>query len=372
MSRERALRTLKFDQTDRIASMEWCTGLSPEHLAIATGIDARQDFYKSILRLIEVLEIDVHGPMPLLEQINGTSTNEKDERSEIHQKDWGLIKGSPVQDGARQSLIFNTPEDVLRFSPLKWDVKSEEDYYREFSTFHARNLSMVGNRCVVAEDIYTTLFHWCIDLFGWENFMLAAAMDQRRFEEILLEFKELSIKRTNAWARVQNVDFFMFHDDICMTEGPVFKPDWYEKYIFPHYEDIMMPLKKAGVPVIFISDGRYTSLVDSLANCGWDGFVFDHTNDFFSMVEKFGNKKILIGGADIRTLTFETPQKVREHIRLILTAVKDIRGFFYATAGSLTENIPMQNFKTYIEAGRKYRCKDMSLCDTSHEKVFCA
>ena len=356
MSRIRAIQALKLEKTDKVASMEWCTGLSAEQIHALTGIDPLSRYYESMLRLIEILEIDIHGPLPFMEQLSISCPRTNDDKCDHRQQDWGLIKGTQVQDGARQELVFRCVDDVLRFSPLEWDVKTEEDYFEEFSTFHNRNVSLYEGRCVAEEDIYTTLFHWCIDLFGWENFMVAASTDEKRFNEILLEFKELSIRRAKAWARVKNLDFFMCHDDICMTSGPVFSPDWYRKYIFPHYQDIMAPLKKAGIPVIFISDGCYMSLVNDLAYCGWDGYVFDHTNDFAKMVEMFGNKKILIGGPDIRILTFESPQNVREHVRRILEIAKGIRGYFYATAGSLTENIPMENIKTYIQASKQYRC----------------
>jgi hypothetical protein len=356
MSRYRAIRALKFQSTDMIPSMEFTTGLSAQNLLAITSIDPKTDYYGSLLRLIDTMEIDIHGPLPLEQNIQ-IKVEQNPVPNKPHQAEWGLTKGSQVKDGAQRNLSFYGPEDVLNFEPLQWNQQTEDGLLSEFSLFHRRNLNLFGHRCVAEEDIYTTLFHWCIDTFGWENFMLAASMSPARFEEIMLQFKELSIRRTRAWAQVDNLDFFMCHDDICMTRGPVFRPDWYRQYVFPHYADIWAPLKEKKVPVIFISDGNYFDLADDITACDPDGFVFDHSVDFAAMMKKFGGKKILIGGPDIRILSFKTPAEIESHLMNIFEVARGVPGYFYCTAGSLTENIPYENLKKYIELSLELRIK---------------
>lgn len=344
---------MRFEPTDMVPSMEFITGLSAENLLAVTGVDPRADFQASLLRLIEVMQIDIHGPLPFQDGLAEAVSQEQENAPA--QASWGLNAGSQVEDGARQDMRFDSPEDVLRFEPLEWDQKSELELLDEFQAFHQRNLDLFESRCVAEEDIYTTLFHWCIDTFGWENFMLAAAIDEKRFEEILLQFKELSIRRTRAWAKVEGLEFFMCHDDLCMTRGPVFSPDWYRKYIFPHYADIWAPLKAEGRPVVFISDGNYIDLVDDIAACEPDGFIFDHTMDFPAMIQKFGGSKLLFGGPDVRVLTFASPEEVESAVKKIFEQVHGVPGYFYCTAGSLPENIPLANLQTYLRVSMEQR-----------------
>jgi len=185
--------------------------------------------------------------------------------------------------------------------------------------------------------------------------MMAAVTDEKRFEEILLQFKELTIRRTSAWSRVKGVEFFMCHDDLCMTAGPVFAPNWYRKYIFPHYADIIAPLKKAGIPTVLTSDGNYLEMADDIAACGFDGLIFEHSTDTKAMVEKFGGKKILFCGPDVRILTTGTLDEVKKHITEVFDIIKGVPGIFYLTGGSLPANLTYETFRTYIDMSLKLR-----------------
>ena len=172
MSRSRAKKSLRFEPTDMVPSMEFITGLSAENLLAVTGIDPRAEFHGCMLKLIEQMQLDINGPLPGLDDLVGPL-----EAAETSgQEDWGLTKGDQVADGARQSLRFGGPEDVLKFEPLAWDSRSEAELLEQFKADHRRNVEMFGRRCVAEEDIYTTLFHWCIDTFGaWSDSVLADA-----------------------------------------------------------------------------------------------------------------------------------------------------------------------------------------------------
>lgn len=351
MSRERAIEALRLEKTGMIPSMEYLTGLSQENLLKITGINPYEDYNQTLLKLIEIMQIDIHGPLP-----NNLIVASHNDDDTPHQQGWGLREGTQVKNGARvDEVSFSNPEDVLRFNPLEWDQQSEDELFDRFSASHLHNQSIFSERCIAEENIYTTLFHWCIDVFGWENFMLAAAMDEKRFEEIILQFKELSIRRTKAWSRVNGLDFFMCHDDLCMTRGPVFHPDWYRKYIFPHYPDIIDPLKKASISTVLTSDGNYIDMAEDIVQCGFDGLIFEHSVDIKAMVEKFGGKKILFCGPDVRILTNGSADDVKKHLAEVFNIIKGIPGIFYVTGGSLPQNITYDNLRTYIDLSLKLR-----------------
>ena len=94
VSKERAIKALKLQTTDMIPSMEYLTGLSQDNLHRITGIDPKNDFHSSLLRLIEIMEIDIHGPLPRKEKL---ANDEQDQAEEKKQQGWGMVQGQQVR-----------------------------------------------------------------------------------------------------------------------------------------------------------------------------------------------------------------------------------------------------------------------------------
>ncbi|KKL15669.1 hypothetical protein LCGC14_2503280, partial [marine sediment metagenome] len=66
---------------------------------------------------------------------------------------------------------------------------------------------------------------------GWEGFMTTAALDPQRFERhFWVPRAEISRKHAEALCRTDEEVVFV-HDDLTMTTGPVFAPEFYERYI---------------------------------------------------------------------------------------------------------------------------------------------
>ncbi|MFH2069058.1 MAG: hypothetical protein ABII89_06325 [Candidatus Omnitrophota bacterium] len=74
------------------------------------------------------------------------------------------------------------------------------------------------------------------------------------------------------------------------TNGAIFKPEWYRKYIFPRYQKLWRPLKEAEIKVLLCSDGNFTKFVDDVAAAGADGSVFEPPADLEYIVSRYGKR----------------------------------------------------------------------------------
>jgi len=258
--------------------------------------------------------------------------------------------------------LFDTnvqsPEDAIKFKPLSFFKESSAQLVEQYSNEHINTKKHVGNRAVVVGHFYHTLFHWMISCFNWENFMIAAAMDENKFKRIIDEFAELSCRHIKAWSEVDGLEVFISHDDIAITRGLVFRPDWYRKYILPWYPIVWAPLKKKGIKIIYVSDGNYSELVEDIAEAGADGFIFEPLVDLQMMVDKFGGSKILIGNIDTKILTFGSKDDITNEVNRVIDVAGRCPGFFINASGGLPQNIPLENLLHYLKLSESKRKMD--------------
>ena len=180
---------------------------------------------------------------------------------------------------------------------------------------------------------------------------MAAATDPERFERVLWEpWARVSRKQFEALAAIDEEVIFC-HDDIAMTSGPVFRPDFYEKYIFSRYEWIMQPVLDAGKKVVFVSDGNIEVFLDRLLQLPISGIMFENpATPFERVLETWGAaQRGFIGGISTSILTLGTPEEVRTHTREVIEKGSRYPGFIISSCGQLPGNIPMDNILAYFQ-----------------------
>ena len=350
MSYTRAVAALRLQPTDRIPQTE--TLEHPAYIRQVSGIDPYVDPVGAGLRALEALDLDwVFGLHRHAVRFEAGQTV-KDLGAGRLLTDWGLI-GSSWQDVP----LFTSPEEVLRYRPL------EDAEFRVPLISRERRASYVGgpwaqqatigDRALATGLYYTTLFQYGIMAFGWEHFLLAAAMDPETFDVILEQFAEISRQNVAAWV-TGDCPMFMFHDDVAITRGLVFAPEWYRKYLFPKYERILEPARRAGKRIVFVSDGNYTELLPDLFAVGVDGVMVDERMDLAAILARHGRDKVVIGNVDVQVLTWGTPEEIRREVRRCCDLGRDCPGYFIKCFGDLPQNIPTEHLDVYFDAVHTY------------------
>lgn len=243
---------------------------------------------------------------------------------------------------------FKEPEDVLKFDPCaalgqrdqRELVKRFEEHYRMSCEARPDGVNMTG--------IYVTCISGLIELFGWEMLLMAAGMDAQGFGELTNNYALWIQQYFNALGEA-DVPIVMVHDDIVWTEGAIFHPDWYRKYVFPNYKKHFVPLLDSGKKIMYTSDGNYTEFITDIADCGVHGFVLEPTTDMKYIAEKYGKTHVFIGNADTRILLGGTREQIRVEVERCMNIGKPCPGFFMAVGNHIPPNTPVENALYYNE-----------------------
>ncbi len=201
--------------------------------------------------------------------------------------------------------------------------------------------------------LYTTLFMWAVEVLGWELFMLAASTHPEKFHQhFLVPCAEKSAEIVTQIARASSSPFVFVHDDLASATGPVFRPQWYDDWILPHYPQIWKTAKQLGKKIIFVGDGNLSVFLPLLVEAGVDGLMFESpATPMGQVIEHFGGAGMyFIGGISTRVLRFGTPQDVWDMVIGLHMLTRDCPGFALASGGGLHGDLPLENLIAYFDA----------------------
>jgi len=352
MGRERALKTLHLQPTDRVA--RWEAVDCPEFEKQLTGIDPYERPRSARLRMAELLDLDhIGNGVPAtddpIEDVWADGSSSKRLEDGSHVVRWGTGTTSTWEWGK----VFDTVQQVLDYDPLEFHMPDRqrliEQQPRQTAAARERN----GDLMLTTAGTYMSLFQWGIMTFGWELFLEAAAAEPDAFGRVLSRFEECSTVVFEACAH-SGADLVTSHDDICMASGPVFRPAWYEKYIFPAYERMWRPIREAGIPILFISDGDVTAIADAVFAAGADGIFGEPYTDMESLVEKYGDSKFFVGNADGRVLAYGGKREVEAEVQRVMRMAQEAPGYFCMVSNHIAHNVPPENAFHYFEMCDKY------------------
>lgn len=201
--------------------------------------------------------------------------------------------------------------------------------------------------------LYTTLFMGAVEVLGWEVFMLAATEEPERFHEhFLLPWVAKSAAIVTAMARASDSPFVFVHDDLASATGPVFRMEWYERYILPHYPEIWAEAKRLGKRIILVADGNMTAFLPHLVEAGVDGLMFETpATPLEAVMNTFGTEdRFFLGGISTATLATGTPDSVRRMVLELAQRAGGCPGFALASGGGLHGDLPLANLMAYFDA----------------------
>lgn len=359
VSYKRGLSAIHLEKTDIVPQVEWYWPMSREAYIKVAGVDPLEDVTRAGLAVIEALDLDLSwGGLQhksAVASLPGSDSSVTDQDG-ARLEPWGVfttrwcVEGAHMRKGETAS-----PKDLLEYDVPSHEQRSVKEIARDFQRHHDQSQSEIGDRLLVAEAHYTTLFHWFLGLFGWRPTVMAASRDPSGFLRQAKRFAELSRLYMEAWSRVRGLEVFISHDDICMSNGPIFSPTWYRRNIFPFYSWIWEPLKDRDIPVVFCSDGQVTRIVEDVFEAGADGFIFEPYVDLQWMADRWGGKKVLIGNADTRLMTGGTREQAAREVERCVRTCGHLPGYFLNAGGQLPHTIPWENLKAYLDACRVLR-----------------
>jgi hypothetical protein len=353
MSRERYLAALSCESPTVIPHQVWL--LHPEFITDATGIDYFSKPKSASLRFHELFDVDNGGPVhtdnsPLPRPANNYK-EDMDTQWVLHspftepEEMWNYDP-DPWGKDAGKSMYPDYKAENFRwcYQPETWDSRRREE-----QAAWAQVEQLWPGRFTDGRSFYCTTFMWAICVFGWDVFLTALGLDPQRTGQTLERMAETTARMYEYFSTCQGAEFVVPHDDLCLAGGPVTRPEWYRRFIYPQYERIFAPVKAQGKKIIFLSDGDIRTLAGDIAPTV-DGFIFESSTPAEFMFTNFGKNKCLIGGIDVRPLTFGNTADVKAEVRRALELGKDCPGYVIACSDTIPANVPLENVYAYFES----------------------
>ncbi|MEA3334673.1 MAG: uroporphyrinogen decarboxylase family protein [Chloroflexota bacterium] len=321
-------------------------------IELVTGLDVYRHTAEGFMRAYQALGIDIINRVPLE---NAPAPTPAGETRFLLGAPYNLAHLGVYDTAMRHTYAANCPDEI-------WDLDAEALRYEDLVTpvphpckaadIAARE-DFVGDAGMYYPMLYTTLFMWPVETLGWENFMVAAALEPDRFHDhVLLPCVAKSMAIVAEMAMASDSPFIFVHDDLASATGPMFNPAWYDDYIFPHYPTIFEPARQRGKKIIFVADGNMTTFLPQLVDAGVDGLMWEAPlTPVEAVIEHFGSPgQFMIGGISTRTLAFGTPDDIKAEVNVVTSVAKDIPGFALATGGGFHSGLPMENIAAYFDA----------------------
>ena len=381
--RERTIRALSFEEIDRPPMWGgWCE--NPKFLEKASGAHMKYGFtlnewenpMRAALKAFKNVGVDV------------TSGIQLPKPPEMMSHPGGTYGYMGWEVSSTEECGY-TPERAAKYIeslPKPEEVRADFDFdrqYRIYTNRMKRAQEECGDDMLWMSGASTVTFDGNFRLFGYRPYMI-----------VCMRYRD-SAKKLNAYyaegARCQNeviakamkeediAPFCFTGTDICYSHGPMISPKVLDEIYFPYVKYAFEPLKKAGVKIIWHSDGYIIPILNSLIDAGVDGFQGFQEKygvDFAALTRmkaKSGKPLLLIGSVQVSTtLRFGTTDTVRQDVkRCIDLAVRGRGGggYILGTDTNIGPDVPPENIFAMYEHGRTYGTKAMSqLAKSSKEK----
>ena len=194
------------------------------------------------------------------------------------------------QRGSYMGGVVKTEDDIARYVPeLKLDNRTNPARARAIMTKYPHKAFALTS--------HTGPFGLTMESIGFEDF-LYRYMDDRKFIETLLWERTKWFAEIARHGAETGADFILMGDDVAFKGRTFISPADFAELMVPCFKHIV---QKAGIPVIWHSDGYITPLLDTALNSGLAGVhSLEPTADvdLGEVKKKYGDRLILVGNVD--------------------------------------------------------------------------
>ncbi len=195
---------------------------------------------------------------------------------------------------------------------------------------------------------------------GLEEFSYACAdspAEVERLIEIHAVFARSLAERYASHA--DEVKYIAICDDMAYKGGLICSPEWMRRVWQPRFAPILEPLQKAGIRVVFHSDGDVTEILPTLIEMGIaavNPLEVAAGMDLATVKRQFGKDLTLIGGVDCSDLLpRRRPAQIRDEVRRVLDIGAPGGGFVIGDTSQITPDTPVENVLAFYETVHEYR-----------------
>ena len=194
-------------------------------------------------------------------------------------------------------------------------------------------------------------FHAVATSMGLLNFAYKT-VDDVDFLHAALEFVE---ERNRVAIREVliplGVDAVLFDGDCAYRNGLMVSPRVFRELTKSRTAKTVAPLREAGIPYTFHSDGQLDDVIPMLVELGFSAVhgIEAMANDLADIKRRFGHMITLMGNMDITFLGMSSVEHVREATRRMLDTGSPGGRYVAACNTSPEDFIPVENYLAFAE-----------------------
>jgi uroporphyrinogen decarboxylase len=257
-------------------------------------------------------------------------------------------QGNPVQVTDRS---IKTHEDWAHvIHPGDADIADKMQYLREYKE------AVKGTRqgvCLLFGSFMQTLYEFVV---GLTDFMMLCIED-RAFVEEMFDVSAAYLEKLVEAAVAEKVDILYFADDFAWKQGLFLPPKLFKEIWFPRAERILGPALRAGVPILFHSDGKIDDAVEGLINLGIRCInpMDPYGVDYRDYKKRYGDRLCLWGNIDVEwPLAHGTPEDVERDVAAHAEVLKPGGRWIAGSSHSITNFVPHENYVAMLNAIHKF------------------
>ncbi len=219
------------------------------------------------------------------------------------------------------------------------------------------------DRCLVLEGLRSPMFGLPSWLRGEENFYMDLLSDDGMLDCLLHKVTESYIKILDfVFDRIgTDLDIVKFADDLGTQTSLLLSPETYREKIKPRHAKLFAHARaRTGCSILLHSCGAIRPLINDFIEIGVDALnpvqISAADMEPASLKAEFGDRITFWGGCidTQHTLSFGSPDDVREEVRRNLEAFKPGGGYVFAQVHNVMPGVPMDNLLAMYEAHRLY------------------
>jgi len=256
----------------------------------------------------------------------------------------GVVHGFAIDDWARFDG-YKAPEPLDTSAEALEKFKAEMLKARQEGRFAGLSLNDHG-----------FFFLRLTYLRGFENFMMDAAAEEPRLDELV----EMVTRHyeVGALPRIGTglLDILYAADDLGTQNQSMLGPRLFRRWIMPGYKRLFLPARKAGAHVYLHTDGYVLDIAEELLECGVSIInVQDLANGIDNLARTFKDRIAIDLDVDRqKILPFGTPKEVRELVKEEVMKLGSPQGGLMFTVG-IYPGTPLANVEALACAFEEFR-----------------
>ena len=225
---------------------------------------------------------------------------------------------------------------------------------RAFTWYEA---NLPDDMCLIAFGGFGHLAEHLTWLMGYES-LCYALYDQRDLVAAISQrVNDLSEALAERILQFQRVKVMWGSDDMGFRSGTMIGPSDLREFVLPGHKQLAQMAHSADRPYILHSCGNLTTIMPDLI----DDVRIDAKHSYEDVIEpvtlaktRYGDRIALLGGLDVDFMCRADEQAIRRRVRQTLDECLPGGGYVLGTGNSVTNYIPVDNYLTMLDEGRKY------------------